>query len=681
MNIEEFKNARGISAAINSASDQLRPPPDMPPSEWAEENIKIPEGNAVPGKLRLANAPYQREPADQLVNPDCYRVTLMWGAQVGKTLLALIVQAYSIAMAPRSQMMMQPSNDDLKTWLESKFNPLVDDCAAVRKLVAKPRGRSGVNNQKMKSYPGGFMMFAWSGSPKTMRGRSAPLIVCDEVDGYERTAEGHPVGLLWQRSATFGDQRFLLEISTPTIKGESYIEKAFDMGDQRHFHVECPHCHVSDKLEWENVTWEGKRDSDEETAANLAEQKPDTAHYYCPHCGCQWDDGQRVAAIRGGEWVALKPFDGHASYHLNELYSTFRKIPAIVRDYLDKLATDDLQTFTNVSLARTWEEKGEKADPTGLKSRAEIYRADVPAGGLYLTAGVDMQADRLECEVVAWGVGEESWSIGYYVLWGDVLQRDVWDDLEDLLASTYQHESGAVMPIMATCMDTGGTSGMTQAAYDWLKGKTGRRIFGIKGVSGWGRPVVEKPQRKQSGKNARKVDLFLVGADEAKLIVMRRLAATIGAEERMSGPGYCHFPHDRHEEFYKQLTAEKLVTRYVKGQPVREWTKPDRARNEALDCRVYALSALKIMNPSFKRLAERLGVPAPTPRKKPAPVGTAAERLRDALVAAKAMATNDNQAPKENPQEEQAPKAKQTKPTIKRSKAAAGRRKGWVNNF
>lgn len=665
----DFKNAAGIAYAIRSATEQLRPPPDMKPSEWAEDNIRIPEGNAVPGKLRLANAPYQREPMDQLVNPDCYRVTLMWGAQVGKTMLALCVQAYSIAMAPRSQMMMQPSQDDLKTWLETKFNPLADECEAVRRLMAKPRGRDGVNNQKMKSYPGGFMMFAWSGSPKTMRGRSAPLIVCDEVDGYERTDEGNPVGLLWQRSATFGDNRFLLEISTPTIKGESYIEKAFDMGDQRHFHVECPHCQVADKLEWENVSWDGRRETDEETTDALADQKPETAVYYCPHCGAGWDEGQRVAAIRAGHWVASKPFDGHASYHLNELYSTFRKIPAIVRDYLDKLATDDLQTFTNVSLARTWEEKGEKADPTGLMARAEVFRAEVPAGGLYITAGVDMQADRLECEVVAWGLGEESWSLGYHVLWGDTLQADVWVDLEDLLSSTYQHESGAILPISSACVDTGGTSGMTQTAYDWLKGKTGRRIFGTKGISGWGRPVVEKPQRKQSGNRARKVDLFLVGVDEAKLIVMRRLAATAGAGERTGGPGLCHFPADRDADWYKQLTAEKLVTRYVKGQPVREWTKPDKARNEGLDCRVYALAAMKIMNPSFKRLAERLAVaddaPRELPRHKPAP------KLQP-------------KPAQENPQEEQPAPAVQTKPTIKRSKAAAAARpggRGWATRW
>lgn len=610
---------------------------------------------------------------DQLVNPDCYRVTLMWGAQVGKTMLALCVQAYSIAMAPRSQMMMQPSQDDLRTWLETKWNPLESECEAVRNLVAKPRSREGVNSQKMKSYPAGHMMFAWSGSPRTMRGRSAPLIVCDEVDGYERTSEGHPVGLLWQRSATFGDQRFLLEISTPTIKGASYIESAFQMGDQRHFHVECPHCHVFDRLEWENVSWEGRRDTDEETAAALAEQKPETAHYYCPNCGVQWDDGQRITAIRGGRWVASKPFDGHASYHLNELYSTFRKIPAIVRDYLDKLATDDLQTFTNVSLARTWEEKGERVDPDSLQGRAKnsgYYTGMVPAGGLYVTAGVDMQGDRLEVEAVAWGEGEESWSIEYRVIWGDPMTPDPWEDLEDFLAGEYRHEYGVHLPISATCVDTGGNSGYTQAAYDWLKGKTGRRIFGIKGVPGWGRPIVEKPQRKQSGKHARKIDLFLVGSDEGKLAVMRRLAR---AEP---GPGYMHVPADRDAEWFKQITAEKLVTRYVKGQPVREWHKPDRARNEALDCRVYALAALKISPPSFKRLAERM-----VPLQKGAdgvyaPATPPARRPDTAEAVAPAQ-------PLENPQEDQAEPQPQTVTTSKpRRKLNSGRKGGtWATNW
>lgn len=605
--IAALSNLESVARAALRALLQLLPPPKLKPSEWAEKNVRIPAGNAVPGLLRLDNAPYQREPMDMAVNPDCYRITLMWGAQVGKTMLALCIQGYHIAAEPASQMMMQPSQDDLRTWLETKFNPMAEECTQISGVLAKPRGRDGVNNQKMKSYPGGFLMFAWAGSPKTMRGRSAPKIVCDEVDGYLRTVEGHPVGLLWQRSATFGDQRFLVEISTPTIKGASYIESAYEMGDQRHFFVCCPHCDDHVTIEWENVRWDGQRETHEDTLAAIDEQKPDTAHLYCPSCGCQWSEGERIAAIRqaeskGAGWKALRPFDGHASYHLNEFYSVFRTVPAIVRDYLDKLRTGDLQTFTNVSLARTWEEASEQVDPDSLMARREEYAAAAPLGVLYITAGIDMQIDRLEVEVVGWGIGEESWSLGYFVFWGDPLTPDPWNALDDLLADTWQHESGAVLPISAACLDTGGTKGYTQAAYDYAKGRTGRRLFAIKGVGGWGRAVVEKPQRKQTGRNKRKVDLFLVGTDETKLITSRRLGI------QSPGPGYCHFPADRDAEWFQQLTAEKLTLHYVKGFPVREWKKPDHARNEALDCRNYAYAALKIMAPSLNRVAKRLGI-------------------------------------------------------------------------
>lgn len=476
INVADFSNLELVARAARAACCYLRPPPKLKPSEWAEKNVRIPAGNAVPGLMRLDNAPYQREPMDMAVDPDCYRITLMWGAQVGKTMLALCIQGYHIAAEPASQMMMQPSQDDLRTWLETKFNPMAEECDSISNVLAKPRGRDGVNNQKMKSYPGGFLMFAWAGSPKTMRGRSAPKIVCDEVDGYLRTVEGHPVGLLWQRSATFGDQRFLVEISTPTIKGASYIESAYEMGDQRHFFVCCPHCDDHVTIEWEMVHWDGQRETHEETLAAIDEQRPDSAHLYCPSCGSQWSEGERIAAIRqaeskGAGWKSSRPFDGHASYHLNEFYSVFRTVPAIVRDYLDKLRTGDLQTFTNVSLARTWEEEGDKVDPDSLMARREEYAAAAPMGVLYITAGVDMQPDRLEVEIVGWGTGEESWSLGYVVIWGDPLTPDPWDALDDLLAETWLHESGAVLPISAACLDTGGAKGNTQAAYDYARGR------------------------------------------------------------------------------------------------------------------------------------------------------------------------------------------------------------------
>lgn len=673
-NKQQFSNLTSVLEADQRAAQNLIPPEDLKPSEWAEKNVQIPVGNAKPGPIRFANAPYQRGMLDAIKEPGVRRISYMTGAQLGKTTIQQCITGYFIEHEPRSQIFVQPTQGDVQTFQETKLRPMLDANPKISRLMAKQRGREGVNNSRIISYIGGWLMFSWAGSPKTLRGRSAPVTQADEIDGFEATAEGDPGELLAQRAASFGDDALRTESSTPTIKGESRIETAFELGDQRRYHVCCPDCGILQYFHWKNVTWVGRKSTGIDDAENdlNGDHQPETAAYVCEGCGSCWDDGQRVAAIReaesnGGGWIASKPFKGHISFHAPEMLSTFRRLRDIVQSYLDKLALGDLQSFVNVSLGETYDEQGDKVDPDSLMARREEYAAQVPAGGLYITAGIDMQVDRLECEVVAWGVGEESWSLGYHVLWGDPLTPDPWDALDDLLAETYQHETGAIMPIMAACLDTGGTSGYTQAAYDYARGRTGRRLFAIKGVGGWGRPIVEKPQRKQSGKDARKVDLFLVGTDEAKLITARRLNKTA------PGPGYCHFPADRDEEWFKQITAEKLTMRYVKGQPIREWKKPDKARNEALDCRNYALAALKIMQPSFKRLAERFGVAndnAPPERRK---------RLPSVKPVMKPVeppaAVNDK------PQEEEKQQVTETK-TIKRSARAAKRRGGgWVSRW
>ncbi|MCX5619911.1 phage terminase large subunit family protein [Bombella pollinis] len=607
IDMEEFNNWRGCASILRSALRMLRPPDNLRPSEWAERNLKIPEGNRIPGFYRVMNAPIQREPMDQFVNPECRRVTLMWGAQIGKTTCALGMQGFAIAQRPRSQMMMQPSQGDLKTWLETKFNPLTEASESIGRLIAKPRGREGVNNQGMKSYPGGFIMFAWAGSTKTMRGRSAPFIVCDEVDGYNTTDEGSPVSLIWQRAATFGDDRFLVEISTPTLKEASYIEQAFEAGDQRHFHVCCPDCGEMQILTWGRVSWAGRRSTELHDAAKDLhdEHDPATAAYCCEHCGTLWNDGQRVQALRSAEeqgagWIATKPFKGHASYHAWEAYSTFRRLEDIVQDYLDKLKLDDLQSFANVSLSRTYEIKGDRCDPESLYAKREAWPDHCPDGVLYVTLGADMQMDRLEYEIVGWGMHGETWSLEYGVLWGDPLAGQVFFDLGQIIKTRrFTLRDGTELGISASCLDTGGTTGYPQAAYDWLKGKTGRRIFGVKGYSpSWGNPIVPGPQRRRSGRARRKVDIFPVAVDEAKVVIYRRISQTVGATTP-GGPGYMHVPDTREEEWFNQLTAESLVTR--KGNVNRrEWVKSSKARNEALDCRVYAYAALQIMKPVLK---------------------------------------------------------------------------------
>jgi phage terminase large subunit GpA-like protein len=647
-------------AALEAVDAHLIPPQEMLPSVWAEKNVRVPIGNAIPGPIKFANAPYQRGMLDAIKEPGVYRVDYMTGAQLGKTTVQQCITGYFIEHEPRSQILVQPTQGDIQTFLETKLRPMLEANPKIANKMAKQRGRDGVNNGRIISYIGGWLMFSWAGSPKTLRGRSAPVTQADEVDGMDATPEGDPVELLDQRAATFGDQRLSTRSSTPTVKGESRIETGFEAGDQRRYYVACPHCGLAQVFRWTNVHWVGRRSTDiadhQEDLVEREAHQPDTARYRCADddCGSLWSDGERIAAIRKAEtlghgWKAAKPFKGHASFHAPEMLSTFRRLRDIVRSYLAKLDAQDMQSFVNVSLGETYEEAGEKADPDSLMGRREEYKAEVPAGGLFITCGIDMQQDRLELEIVAWGIGEESWSLGYRVLEGDPLGADVWEDLDDVLAETFIHETGHALPIGAACLDTGGTSkqgaSYTQAAYDYLKGRTGRRLFGTKGVGGWGRPIVEKSLKKQSGKSGRKVDLFLVGADEAKLIVTRRLSVP------HPGPGYCHFPEDRDLGYFKGLTVEKLVTKYVKGFAQRTWSKPDKARNEPLDCRALALAALKIINPSFKRIAERMG----------------AEPVAQA-------------EPENNPVEPKGP-TQETRTTKRPTRPTSRRRGGWATNW
>ena len=563
----------------------LAPPPKLTVSEWADSYRIISQGNAEPGRWRTNRAPYQREPMDCISNPEVRQITLMWGAQTGKTdgLINNTI-GYFIAQNPKSIMVMHPTLRDLQTWMEAKLTPLINDTPEVGARVAKPRSREGVNNQNMKSFPGGFLMFAYSGSPNTMRGRSAPIILCDEIDGYEVTSEGDPVNLLWQRAATFGDQRKLVVTSTPTIKGFSRIEKSYEASDMRHYFLPCPECGEMQHLEWGQVEWDKNHDG---------EHMPETARYVCSECSAMWSDSDKLWALRRGEWIAEKPFRGHAGFHLNELYSPWRKWRDVVESFLEKKKAGDLQTFYNVSLALTWEEQGEKADAVGLMTRQEEYRAKVPQEVLCIVAGIDVQDNRIELEVLGVGAGDETWSIEYHILYGDPAKNDVWDQLDTILENTYENQTGFQMRIVSACIDTGGHH--TQRTYEFTKNRP--RLHAIKGVGGFGTPLVSRPRKSNLGK----VDLYSIGVDTVKELVVRRLRIT------EPGPGYCHFPKGPNydAEYFEQLGAETLVTKHRKGRLVREWVK-NRPRNEALDCRGYALAALAILNPNYKKIAEKI---------------------------------------------------------------------------
>lgn len=297
--------------------------------------------------------------------------------------------------------------------------------------------------------------------------------------------------------------------------------------------------------------------------------------------------------IARGEWRSGVAFNGVAGFHISELYSPWVKWSDMVANFMKaKRLPETLKVWVNTSLGETWKEATEGIDPAGLLGRKENWGRIAPDGVLVITAGVDVQGDRLEAEIVGWGVGHESWSLQYHVLHGDPAQNKVWEDLDKVLGQTIKRSDGSTFPIGAACVDTGGHH--TQKVYEYCKNREHNRVFAIKGASVIGKPLVSKFSKS----NKLRVKLFTIGTDTAKQMIYSRLKI------HLPGPGYCHFPADYPEEYFKQLTSERIQTKFINGHPARIWVIPKGRRNEALDCRVYGLTALHILNPNLDSLAK-----------------------------------------------------------------------------
>ena len=496
----------------------------------------------------------------------------MAGAQLGKSEVIINIVGYHIEHDPAPILLMQPTVEMAQSFSKDRISSgLLATTPSLKGKVKDPRARDSGNTTLHKTFPAGALSMVGANSPAGLASRPIRIVLCDEVDRYPLSAgeEGDPIALASKRAMTFWNRKIVL-VSTPTERGASRIEAAYEETDKRKFYIPCPHCDEMQILKWSNVKWEDKR--------------PETAAYYCEECGAAWSDAQRNKSVSQGEWRAAGEFRGVAGFHISALYSPWVTIFDAVDEFL-KAKRDPmrLKTWVNTFLGETWEEQGDRIDEFDLMDRREDWGEDLPEEVLMMTAGIDVQDDRLEIEVVGWGRGEESWSLSYDTLYGDPSTSELWIRLDSLLQKTFTHPLHGEMVIRSSCIDSGGH--YTQQVYNYARQRTGRRVFAIKGIGGEGKPIIGRPSKNNIGK----INLFPVGTDTAKELVYARLKMTD------EGDGYCHFPEDRNAEYFRMLTAEKKITKYFKGRPKREWVKI-RQRNEALDCRVYATAALAVLN-------------------------------------------------------------------------------------
>jgi phage terminase large subunit GpA-like protein len=518
---------------------------------------------------------------DACSDPSIQEVVVMAGAQLGKTEAILNIIGYHIDNDPSPILVMQPTVKMAEAFSKDRVaSGLLASSPCLQSKVKDPRSRDSGNTTLHKVFPGGALTMVGANSAADLASRPIRVVLCDEVDRYPVSAgtEGDPISLAVKRTITFWNRKIIM-VSTPTNKGASRIEHAYEKSDQRKYYVPCRHCTEGQVLKWSNVHWD--------------KDNPESARYLCDNCDSEWSESDRIWSIRNGIWVATKPFNGVAGFAINGMYSPWTPLSAGVKDFLAvKKNPEQLKVWTNTYLGETWEDAGERLDYHALSDRREEMPY-LPDDVYVITAGVDVQDNRLEIETVGWGKDDEIYVLDFDVLYGDPSSPQLWGDLDTILYKQYKTAGGRELGIRAASVDSGGH--YTNSVYQYCKKNAYRRIFAIKGMGGEGKAIASKPSRNNVGK----CPLFMIGVNTVKDMIFGRL--------KINEPGalYIHFSDRLTDDFFKQLTAEKKVTRYHKGFPRSEYQKVY-ARNEALDCLVYAIAAYVILNVNINALADRV---------------------------------------------------------------------------
>ena len=514
-----------------------------------------------------------------VTDPTVRKITVMGPTQLLKTELLNNICGYFIACDPCPMVVMQPTGSLGETWSRDRFDPLVRDTPVLRELVSEKKSRDNGNTLNRKSFPGGQVTIVGSNSPSELASRPIRVVLADEIDKMDANikGEGDPLKLIAERTATFFNA-LIVQVCSPTIDGRSRIQAEYEQSDKRVFCVPCPYCDHTDELKWEHVRWE-KHDPE------------GTASYYCPACNRGWSEVDRLKAIAKGSYKATAPFTGHAGFKVNKLASPWESVGVLARKWNEaKGHPEKLKVFVNTQLAETWVEKGEAPEHKRLYERRERYTINtLPQGAILLTAGVDVQKDRLEIEIVGWGRGKESWSIDYRVIPGETSTEAPWKELDKILNEAWLLPSGIPVKLHMMSVDSGYN---TQHVYNWARKQSPSRVRVVKGSDSTQMPFGSPKavdHNKDGQKVKRSVQVWPVGVSVLKSEIYGWLKLDGPGENEPFPQGYCHFP-EYSEDYFKQLTAEQLMKKTVNGQVRYHWVKVHE-RNEALDCRVYARAA------------------------------------------------------------------------------------------
>lgn len=569
----------------------LVPPPRLRLSEWIEAHMRLPEDvSALPGRVTLW--PYQRGIADAISDPEIERVTLVKPVRVGFTTLLTGALASYVANEPSPILALLPTEADCRDYVVSDLEPIFEATPALRGLLSAEADESGRNTLLSRRFAGGSLKIVAAKSPRNLRRHNARVLLIDEADAMEPGAEGSPITLAERRTLSFANRKIILG-STPTIEETSNVLRSYARSDQRVFEVACPECGHWHEIAWGDIQW--------------PEGEPERAHFVCPECGSVVEERHKAGMVENGRWRAVAPHvTGHAGFRLNALVSTLANASwgKLAAEFIAaKAHPDQLQTFVNTILAQGWREAAEEIDEAALAARAEPFGLDaLPPDLLIVTAGIDVQRDRLEIVFLGWS-RDEIFVLSQQVIYGDPMADDVWAELDDALRTVWTHPKGGVIRVDAAAVDAGDGETMDRVV-GFCRPRFGRRVFAIKGATG------NRPNIKASDTKGTK--LFIIGVDGLKGQLVNRL--TRGRSIRFSDTLDAHF--------FEELASERLIMRYVRGAPVRMWERIPGRRAESLDCVIYAMAVRGLVSANMDRREEEVASPT-MPAKRPSTIRSA----------------------------------------------------------
>jgi phage terminase large subunit GpA-like protein len=582
-----------------SVAKSLTPPPVMSYSDWATEFFQMWGSGGNGDAFRPWK--FQRGILDAIGDPTIERVSVIKSARTGYTISLVAGIAAMAANDPGPIMLLMPTDEDARGIAVDEIDPAFKNNPHLQGLLVTGRfdGRNTLTQRSLAG--GGSLKINSARSPNNLRRHTVRTLYCDEVDGMKPTAEGDPLILAEKRTLSKADRKIVYG-STPTDEATSIIAKKYEESDQRIFEVPCIHCGHCFEMLWEHLSWR--------------RGEPESVRCVCPHCKGEIEEKFKPQMVEAGEWRATRPHvRSHAGFRLNALISQFANASwaNLVEEYerAEKNGSTEMQGFHNTVLGRVWSAAIDYVNENQLMARREQFglawnhlrnewRQDIPEDVAYITAGVDVQTDRLEVLLLGWSRNHR-YTLGHVVVRGSAQLQTTWDELDAVLSTVWKHPLGGEIGVEAACVDSGYLS---QRVYDYCEVVQGRKIVAIKGDAG-PRPILKASKTRKRNRTA---TLYIVGVDQVKTDILVSLPLGNGDQNSI------RFSDTLDEEFFLQLTAERREIKIKNGKPEPAFVRIQNRKAEALDTMVYAIAAKQLCRFDYDNRYEQLkGSPSKRP--------------------------------------------------------------------